>query len=328
MEKQRQIKLISILALVVAAVGISLGFAAFSNTLRISSSATVRPDSSTFGVVFSSSNTSLTAGAVTGTASTGATAGSATISGTTISGLQANFTEPGQTVTYTFYAHNAGEYVAHLTDIIYGNVSNGTEPKTCIAVNPADTTESLLTAACEDITLRVDVGTISTTTTKHGLAGQSIAKGAYQTVKITIYYASLNENRADGDFNVSFGDITLNYTSAPYTVNTSAFTIFTASGDYAAEYTAEEGMTWGEWIKSAYNGGFHYNPDGTEIKITPYSNEGMEIQGVEWNGNWLTTSPTFDYEFENPAGIPDCVVSADDLIEAGGSYYWAFAPNG
>lgn len=48
MEKDRQVKVLSIIALLVAVVGMSLGFAAFSVTLNISSSATVKPSSDNF----------------------------------------------------------------------------------------------------------------------------------------------------------------------------------------------------------------------------------------------------------------------------------------
>ena len=51
MEKQRQVKMLSIIALVVAVAGMTLGFAAFSTTLNISSSATVTPNSEDFKIV-------------------------------------------------------------------------------------------------------------------------------------------------------------------------------------------------------------------------------------------------------------------------------------
>ena len=50
MEKQRQMKLLSIVTLVVAIIGMTLGFAAFSTTLSISSSATVTPTSEDFKI--------------------------------------------------------------------------------------------------------------------------------------------------------------------------------------------------------------------------------------------------------------------------------------
>ena len=113
MEKNRGSKIIAIVALVVAVFGLTLGFAAFSNTLVISSSATVTPSSDTFKVNFSSSDTALETNNITGVATVGTpTVGEAKISGTTISDLTAGFTEPGQTVTYTFYARNTGDYNA------------------------------------------------------------------------------------------------------------------------------------------------------------------------------------------------------------------------
>ena len=59
MEKTRQIKLLSIVLLVIAITGMTLGFAAFSTTLSISSSATVTPNSEDFKVVMLGSETDL-----------------------------------------------------------------------------------------------------------------------------------------------------------------------------------------------------------------------------------------------------------------------------
>ena len=51
MKQNKQSKLVAILALCVSVVGLTLGFAAFSNTLTISSSATVKPDQKDFKIV-------------------------------------------------------------------------------------------------------------------------------------------------------------------------------------------------------------------------------------------------------------------------------------
>ena len=56
MDRNREAKIISIVALFIAVVGVSVGFAAFSNTLTINSSAEVKPDSSKFAVNFSSTS--------------------------------------------------------------------------------------------------------------------------------------------------------------------------------------------------------------------------------------------------------------------------------
>ncbi|MBQ9071584.1 MAG: hypothetical protein IJY25_00295, partial [Bacilli bacterium] len=64
--KDRNKKLIIMIALI-AVVGVSIGFAAFSSSLLIKSSLSVDPDSSTFSVVFSSSSTALETNAITPT---------------------------------------------------------------------------------------------------------------------------------------------------------------------------------------------------------------------------------------------------------------------
>lgn len=215
MERERGSKVIAIIALCVGIVGLSLGFAAFSSTLRISSSAEVKPSGDTFNVDFSTTTGTVTDGQVTPTV-VGATGEAATISNaadeSTITGLKANFTEPGQTVTYKFYAHNEGEYEAFLTGISYANATEATSPKVCTP--GTGTTKSLVDAACENISLTVNVtngdSTVSTaestTTVDH-----SLAAGATDTIEVVIAYTGTA--RADGDFTVAFGDVTLEYES-------------------------------------------------------------------------------------------------------------------
>lgn len=216
MEKERSSKIIAIIALVFGVAGLSLGFAAFSNTLNISSEAEVNPDPSTFKVNFSTEATTTVAETVSPTGN----GEDATISGTTISGLKANFTAPGETVTYSFYARNDGEYIAYLKGITFANVTGKDLTRVCTAkTNPVDgsaTTDALVQAACDDITVSISVGTASDTQNITGSVGNitkhSLAKDASEVVTVTIKYAE-TEDRADGDFEVAFGDITLLYSS-------------------------------------------------------------------------------------------------------------------
>ena len=53
MEKDRRARVVAIAALLVGVVGLSLGFAAFTNTLTIKSSAEVKVGDSVFNVYFS-----------------------------------------------------------------------------------------------------------------------------------------------------------------------------------------------------------------------------------------------------------------------------------
>ena len=242
--KYRQTQIITIIALVVVMLGVSVGFAAFSNVLTIGTTAAVKPDSSTFSVLFSSSGTTQATSAVSGTGSGGATGGSASISGTTISGLKANFTAPGQSVTYTFYAHNVGSYLAYLRNVTFGS------GKSCTA--GSSTNDDMVNAACDDISISVTIGNSSYTESSFVL-GNTLEKGAYETIVVTISYSS-NGDVADGDFSITFGDISLEYSSAE--PNIISFTLQTHS--YSAPtttttYYADKGMLWSEWIDSSYN---------------------------------------------------------------------------
>lgn len=212
MEKNRTSKIIAVVALVVAVLGLSLGFAAFSNTLTISSSAYVSPSSENFKIGFSTSATSVGAtGSLTGTPTGTASAGTATLTGTTISGIQANLKAPGDTVTYTFYVHNTGEYDAYLNSITHENVTGQNAPKVCTAVDTTNTTSSLVSAACEDISISVKVGTDAAVAgSVASISGHKLSKLTYEPIVVTITYAS-DGDRADGDFNVAFGDIKLIY---------------------------------------------------------------------------------------------------------------------
>lgn len=218
MEKNRSSKVVAVVALVVAVFGLTLGFAAFSNTLVIQSSATVTPDASAFNVVFSAAAESVDyASKITGVGSAeGVTGNEASITGEdyrTVTGLQANFTAPGQTVTYTFYVHNIGSYIAYLRQISFLGVGGTEELKTCAIPEGERTTQGLVDAACADMSVSVKVGSEEVTkVTKNDYKGHSLALTGHETVIVTIEYAN-NGNPVDGPMTVTFGDINLDYES-------------------------------------------------------------------------------------------------------------------
>ncbi len=231
MEKDRGARVIAIVALLVGVVGLSVGFAAMSSNLKISSTAEVTPNDEDFTVQFSTNNSTIEGTTVNATTTgTGVTADAATISNSTksstISGLNAKFTEPGQTVTYTFYAVNGGKYDAYLNRIAFGEaagVASDADDKFKLCVKGEDTTETTVNGtngACNGISLKISVGTLSnlTSTTDSpdltDINGHSLAPlgsaGNGETITVTITYAE-DAKRADGDFEVNFGDITLTY---------------------------------------------------------------------------------------------------------------------
>ncbi len=212
MDEIKTYRVVAVIALFLGVIGITIGYAAFSNTLSIMSSAEVHPSADNFNVDFSSSNSSVVANPITPTLSetvTGFTATNATIDNTSdpqISNLHATFTEPGQTVTYEFYTYNAGLYIAYLNSI------NFTGSKTCTAAT--GTTQALVDDACAGITLEVEVGSESATNaTVASISGHSLAVGAAEQVTVTIAYEA-GSDIADGDFTVALPTITLVYGSA------------------------------------------------------------------------------------------------------------------
>ena len=213
MKEFKQYKTISIVALILGIIGVTLGYAAFSSVLTIESSAEVHPDSSAFNVDFSSSSSAVQTNPITPTLNpasvTGFTATNATINNSgnpIISNLHATFTEPGQSATYSFYAYNAGEYIAYLNSINF----SGT--KTCTA--KSGTIQSLVNTACNGITLSVQVGSdAATTTSAASISGHSLAKATGEPVVVVITYET-GSGVADGDFDVDLPDIILTYDSA------------------------------------------------------------------------------------------------------------------
>ena len=215
MEKNRKVQVIAVFALVIAIVGLSIGFAAFSSVLNIQTSANVKPDSSTMNVDFSSAQDKVEVAEIIPTATPNSlVTTNAVIDNSvdpTISNLSATFTEPGQSVTYKFYAYNAGKLNAYLKSIVFGNVAGQNATKICTAGQ--GTTDALVQKACEKISVKVKVGNeIETTTGKASITGHTLAIDNGELVTVTLEYEA-GADRADGDFTVAFGDITLNYSS-------------------------------------------------------------------------------------------------------------------
>lgn len=219
MEKQRQIKMLSIVALVLAISAMTLGFAAFSTTLSISSSATVTPSSEDFKIKMYGfkDNDSLNAFysnyemkdeylSDTSVWATGNTSGHENgiidNSTNTISGIKANFTAPGEFVYYHVIIRNEGKYAANINWSSFGGSANG-------YTLGKDTTESLVVEAVKSITL-------STHTTD--LSGVSYGTNVLNAGDSMILILNINYDssgvRADGDFSVTFPNITVNYSTA------------------------------------------------------------------------------------------------------------------
>ncbi len=210
MEKNKGTKIIAIIALIVAVIGLSLGFAAFSSILTIQSSAEVKPNESDFKVVFATSTDSGTTVTATPTGE-GASGDSATISDTQITGLKAKFTKPGQSVTYTFKAKNVSNYDAYLKSINFSGTPISCSPET-------GTTANLVTEACKGIHVTVTVGAdnakaVASDGSNGAIDNHKLAKQTgTEPVTVKIEYRT-GSGLADGKFNVTIGDVKLNYST-------------------------------------------------------------------------------------------------------------------
>ena len=236
MERDRKVKMLSIIALVLAITGMSLGFAAFSSTLTISSSATVTPNSDDFSITFMGTDQN---GEFTSTnliyplLEDGATGSVATLSGgkaATLSNMKASFTEPGQSVTYAYMASNTGLYDAYFRSWQFRLLSGMTDVIECVPSTNSTVTEELMSNACEDIDVRYQLLSSDDSTLMDGYARENFAyagtsvvdlgssfmvsPGDYGVMLITIEYAG-NGARADGSFEVKIADIIAEYGSAP-----------------------------------------------------------------------------------------------------------------
>lgn len=255
---QRKQKLIVIVALVIAIVGMSLGFAAFSSTLSISSSASVTPSSSDFKVSFSSLSNSVDTSSsnckvVSSMGNNGGIGAIGCMKSDTISDMAIVFTEPGQSVDFRIYIHNTGKYDAYLRGINWNNIEGENSHIKCEASTTDSTaaTPSLVDAACSDIDILYDYNSTPYLFGEN-FRGTKIEKGGYDYIDLYVIYNG--SNRADGPFNVTFGDISLEYS----TVDGSKIITFNING---YTYQGEDGMSWEEWINSSYNPGEYTEAD-------------------------------------------------------------------
>ena len=283
-------KKLTLVALIIAVLSLSIGFAAFSNSLNIKSSANVNPNEDDFGVVFSKEKDSVVDGKVVIASqnTTGNESGVGTIVNNVgapeISGLSAEFTAPGQQVVYEFYVKNVGSYNAYLTELIFG------DGKSFITCTPASgATKDLVDKACEGIKVFVNIENESKVFTSDTLVNKldnhMISKGASEKVTVTLSYLEGSEV-ADGDFTVTFGDIGSTYATVknftkPVTPISKACTVI--SGD---------GTNIGDEIKCGTEEFYVITNDGNNISMLAKYNLNV---GGSYDGETITN-------YANPTG--------------------------
>ena len=217
MSDNRGYKVIAIVALLIGVIGVTLGYAAFQNTLTFTPSADVTANNGLFNVDFSSDSDSAATNAIVADLSpnnvTGFTATNGSISNSgnpTVTGMKATFTAPGQTATYTFYARNVGSFKAYLNGITF------TGTKTCSAKQGVTATNDYVQAACSGISMSVTIGEDANapvyTSSNSSINNMDLDIGDSVQITVTLTYAA-NSSQSDGDFDVTFPSVTLTYDS-------------------------------------------------------------------------------------------------------------------
>ena len=228
-------KKITVAALIVAVLSLSIGFAAFSNSLNIKSSANVNPSDKDFKIVFSKERDTFVSGneiiSATGDINGNTKKGSINDTGDTLYNLETEFTTPGESVEYSLYIKNIGAYNAVLnkleieeaeltSDITVENyyiVDNGSVK--CYAKKDPQNkaNEQLLKEACNNIRLKVKLQQESEyiTSTKE-FDSYVINKGESESVTVTLEYTG--DTVADTGFNVVFGSVKMNYATTKVSV--------------------------------------------------------------------------------------------------------------
>lgn len=212
MDKNNQTKIIAIIALFIAVVSLTVGFAAYSKSFTINSTntTTVKKGSDPFAE-------GLYLTVETGNGTVGNTGSNPTNVGLIWSGLTGVIEENSRTITYTATLHNVSSYIAYLNKVVAnGNLS-------CAAVDASTTNSATVEAACDDLTLTLNIGsfsdtittseTINTTGTVLNIDDNAVAKTEGTTsVTLTLTLDS-DAVMPDGDFIVTIPEITFDYTS-------------------------------------------------------------------------------------------------------------------
>lgn len=233
MEKEKRSKILVIVALALTLVALTVGFAAFSTTLNISSNATVTPNEEDFKIkIYGMKDTesadnfgthlefreelfSTTVSHHSPPANEEVSGTAAIIDNTnyTISNIKAHLVKPNDFLDYIFVIRNEGKYDAYL-DLTNYHGEEGAHMLTISGTCKADegTSTELLDKACPHILNRVVI-----TNSDNSLVAEdnivTIPKNDYIILGYAIEYED-TENRVDGPFTVEFPSQQLIFSTA------------------------------------------------------------------------------------------------------------------
>ena len=192
MQKERGFRIIAVIALMVAVVGLTIGYAAYSSTLKITGAAKVDPSS--WNVKFAYKTGSSLVAATTGKASMKT---EATLSDTQVSGFNATLKAPGDSITYNFLVTNSGSLDAKLSTFTMGTIS-------CAPASGSNATTEEANAICKELSYTLTGVT----------ASDRLAAGESKDLTLKLEWASTGTAVASDDIAITVGETTLIYTQA------------------------------------------------------------------------------------------------------------------
>lgn len=198
MEKERGAKIIAIVALLIAVVGLTVGYAAYSSTLTINGTATVDPASWKVNFDYKNGTNSLT-----GTTKGHATEKTApTLADTTISGFDVTLKAPGDSVTYNFLIKNSGTLNAKLANFTMGTLT--CTPNEGSSISPENATK-----LCGELRYTLTYADDSTITT-----GTPLNSNDSKELKLKLEWPSASTLSVSDDVKVTIGTTTFVYEQA------------------------------------------------------------------------------------------------------------------
>lgn len=234
MEKNNGVRILAAFALVVAVAGLSLGFAAFSTSLKIDTAANVTTGTNNWNVGFSTDGTTIENPTTARTVNANETGNPGiidvkkyTISQNTNATLS---TETGSSVSYDLSILNKGSVTAYLDSVDFDGVTvtctNPSTSTTTVIEGTADAGTSVIggntttisdTDCAKMFGVSLEIAGTTYTSTPASVSG-SIAANGSAAVTLTVSYLDTADARAvaatlDGDIIVNIGSISVVYTS-------------------------------------------------------------------------------------------------------------------
>ncbi len=199
-EKENRTKKYALIALLLALIACSFGFAAYSRSIDY-----MNRDNDRF-VFFKSGVLSIKPnepqnGMVRPTSTKGAIAEEAELTENGIININVHFTEPGQTATYAFFGVNPTEHPSYLNSVVFGD-------KYCMPVG--ETTQEEADEACGDITMTISIKSDAFKETNGIIDDHILPAKSNEPISVTLKYNPVNKFKKRS-FKVDFGTSTLTY---------------------------------------------------------------------------------------------------------------------